>query len=134
MAAKLAPDRNSQSPVSNISAVVTRRIFLVVSLLFTGILYWFSEQPMAAGLLVPPYDKVAHATGGAVLALLLWFGFAQRGWVYIGLLVSLASAFEEWHQSFLPGRVPDAADFMFASIGAWVILLLLRFFIAPKTR
>lgn len=112
----------------NISLLSIRRIVLVATLLLIGSLYWFSEQLFTMGLGTQAYDKIIHACAGAGLAVLLWFGLGQRWWVAIGILVSVLSALEEWHQSFLPGRVPDMADFLAASVSAWVILLCLRFY------
>lgn len=118
--------------IGNISRLTIRRIVLVATVLLMGILYWFSEQPLAVGLFDEPYDKIAHASAGGGLAVLLWFGLGKRGWIYSGILVTVVSALEEWHQTLLPGRVSDMADILAASVSAWVLLLCLRFYRGRK--
>ena len=102
-------------------------MLLAVTVIAMAVLYWFSEQPIVVGLLAHPYDKLAHAAIGMLLTLLVWFGLGQRWWYAIGLLMSVLFALEEWHQSFLPGRVPDSMDFIVASASAWLLLVMLHF-------
>lgn len=108
---------------------MTTRIRVTASVLFVVVmifLYWFAEQPAAVGLVPPPFDKVVHALMGAGMALLLWFAFdGKYGWLII-TLVAVLSGLEEWHQSFLPGRVPDVNDFFAATSAAFLCVILLR--------
>lgn len=101
---------------------ITAIILFLVIMIF---LYWFAEQPIAVGLILPPYDKLAHAFMGAGLAVLLCFIFKGKyPWLTIGI-VALLSALEEWHQRFLPGRVPDFYDFFAATAAACFVVIFL---------
>ena len=89
-------------------------------------LYWFAEQPIAVGLIAHPYDKLVHAAMGAGLAFLLWFMMSGKfAWLNVGL-VALFSGLEEWHQSFLPGRVPDFYDFLAAVFAAFLSIFFMK--------
>lgn len=107
---------------------VTASVLLVVVMIF---LYWFAEQPAAVGLISVPFDKLVHAVMGAGLACLLWFALGSKtagekaGGLNI-LIVAVLSGLEEWHQSFLPGRVPDFYDFLAATIAASLCVLFLH--------
>lgn len=104
---------------------ITASIFFVSALIF---LYWFAEQPIAVGLIAAPFDKAVHALMGAGMAFLLCFIFSGRfPWLTVGL-VALLSGLEEWHQSFLPGRVPDIYDFIAATAAAAFCVFLLHTF------
>lgn len=81
-------------------------------------------------------DKTGHFLGYGILAALLLRAFAgarlggvtwHRG-VWTILLSSLYGASDEFHQSFVPGRSPDPADWVadtVGAIGAVVVILLL---------
>lgn len=102
---------------------VTTSVLFVAVMIF---LFWFAEQPVAVGLLPAPFDKVVHALMGAGIAFLLWFAFAGKfGWLIIAL-VAVLSGLEEWHQRFLPGRVPDVNDFLAATGAAILCIIWLR--------
>ncbi len=50
-----------------------------------------------------------------------------RGWAAVAAAVALASAYgatDEFHQSFVPGRMPDIADWLVDTGGALVAALL----------
>jgi len=108
----------------NIRIRVTASVLFILMVI---LLYWFAEQPAAVGLVPPPFDKVVHALLGAGMAFMLWLILdCKVPWLNIGL-VALLSGFEEWHQSFLPGRVPDFYDFLAATGAAFLCVMLLRF-------
>jgi len=104
-----------------------RKIEVVLLVFVLLVLYWFSEQSIAVGLISSPYDKIAHATFGGGVAFILWLIFKGGfSWANIGI-VALLSGLEEWHQSFLPGRVPDFYDFLAATVAAFLCVIWLRF-------
>lgn len=83
-------------------------------------------------LILPPYDKIAHAVFGGDVDFVLWVIFKGIfGWENIGI-VALLSGLEEWHQSFLPGRVPDYYDFLTAAVAATSCLLILHFVVKKR--
>ena len=103
------------------------RLFcLLVLLAIVPFLFWLGEQPVAVGLISEPYDKLAHALMGAGLAFLFWFVWGRKySWLTIGV-VALLSGLDEWHQSFLPGRVPDFYDFLAATVAACLVVIFMR--------
>jgi VanZ family protein len=84
---------------------------LIANLFITG------ARPEAAGLIPAPWDKLAHVTYYAVLAVLLWIADAgQRPWVVGAALLAVGAA-DEWHQAYLPGRESSVADFATDGVG-----------------
>jgi VanZ family protein len=77
---------------------------------------------------VPFGDKVAHAVLYAVLGTALAWGRARSlkpaGHVLLLTLGALYGVSDEWHQMYVPGRIPDVADWfadlfgLFAGYGA----------------
>lgn len=72
--------------------------------------------PMPGGL---GADKVAHFSAYAVLGWLLAYGADRSGitmaWALIAGLLYAAS--DEWHQSFVPGRSVEVADWIADALG-----------------
>ena len=86
-----------------------------------GAIFYVSSIP-ASGL-PGGYSQIAHFTEYAVLAALLVF--AVRGGVdpirTAALVVAFAAFYgmtDEFHQSFVPGRVPDVHDWLLDTLGA----------------
>lgn len=85
-------------------------------------------QPVAVGLIPPPYDKMVHALVFAVLAAAMGYASGWRGWRMVLLAFGGALAvgvLDEWHQMVLPGRSAGwddlAADAVGAALGAWAL-------------
>lgn len=78
-----------------------------------------------------PLSLAAHFTEYAVLAALLWQAarrtprMAVHAWLVALVIALIYAASDEWHQSFVPGRVPDGRDWLTdtagALIGLWVV-------------
>ena len=112
------------------------KVFAIIdfSLLFLycTLIYWLSDQ---STLPTPRWfmhqDKVLHAGAYFVMAFLAWRGFIhyiKPLWLValISLFFcSLYGLFDEWHQSFIPGRTSDAADWVADTIGAATCILIL---------
>jgi VanZ family protein len=74
-----------------------------------------------------------YAILGALVLLSLPRG--RRWWIGVAIAVAIASAYgitDEFHQSFVPGRVPDIADWAVDTAGALTAALLLE--AAARTR
>lgn len=87
-------------------------------------------QPVAVGLIPPPWDKLAHAFVFTVLAFCTGYASGLRGRHLLLLAFGGAMAvglLDEWHQASLPGRSAGlddlAADALGAALGAWLIHL-----------
>lgn len=92
-------------------------IILMLLALFVG-----GAQPLAVGLFPPPWDKLAHAT--------FFFTFAFVLKRFVGLptaivltLTLLVGAADEFHQTFLPGRVAGVDDWIADAVGASLALM-----------
>ena len=89
------------------------------ALLWAAVLFSFSSRSTVPADLGGGMDKVAHFGAFAVLGLLLGYAARREGWamrwpVLIGLVYA---ASDEIHQSFVPGRSPDAADWVADALG-----------------
>jgi len=114
-------------------------------ILRVGLVYWlpvlayclfiFAQSGGASPIrmnLFPHQDKVAHAAGYAVLGALLVRAFRgsrpETGWRMLWLLGAVAAGLygltDELHQSFVPTRSADPADFVAdivgGAAGAWL--------------
>lgn len=78
---------------------------------------WANYQPEAAGLVPPPWDKLAHGVWFAVLAALLVWGLGRRAWPWVLAAMLLFAGWDEWHQLVLPGRSAGLDDWMADAIG-----------------
>jgi VanZ family protein len=116
--------------------------FLILYCLF---IYWLSDQAS----LKPPVDfgfdyqdKLYHADAYFVMGLLAWQGFKHNvsSPIILALLsiafCSLYGLSDEWHQSFIPGRESDSADWAADTTGSVLAIGLLyqRRAVELKTR
>ena len=109
-------------------------------LAWAGLLFWLSAQPgstyqkigTASVTHIPGRDYIVHFCLYAVFGGLLWL-WARSGMriskpiaaaVAVGFAV-LYGVSDEWHQSFVPGRSPDARDVLADAAGALVAVLVL---------
>lgn len=100
--------------------------------LYCLLIYWLSDQSqLPAPNWVPNQDKLHHTGAYFVMAVLAWryFKHLTRQPILLELLVicfcSLYGLSDEWHQSFVEGRVPDAADWLADSLGAVMAVVFL---------
>lgn len=93
------------------------RLLLVPALALLGLFVWGGNQPEAAGLIPPPWDKLAHLAWFALLAGLLRLGLG-RPWAWGVLVFCLGVAlWDEWRQLSLPGRSAGWGDLLFDGLG-----------------
>ena len=77
------------------------------------------------------FGSLAHFVEYAVLGALLLLAMPRsaRRWAALTAAVAIASLYgitDEFHQSFVPGRVPDIADWAVDTAGALTAVLLLE--------
>ncbi len=113
----------------------------ILLFLYCGLIYWLSDQPsLPVPMLFPHQDKVHHGVAYFIMGLLAVrsFNFFIRNPVLLALMslffCSVYGGFDEWHQSFVPGRDADVADWVADTVGAAFGILLLTFFIRPSNR
>jgi VanZ family protein len=86
-------------------------------------------QPIAVGLVPPPWDKLVHALVFAVLAAAIGYasGSRGRGMLAIAFFGAVAvGALDEWHQVYLPGRSAGLDDLAADAFGSGVGTALLH--------
>lgn len=104
-----------------------RGLCLVLAVATIVQLFYLGAQPMAVGLIPPPWDKLAHFGVYSAITALLWIGTAGRMPLAVIAAVVAVGALDELHQASLPGRSADAWDFVTdvcASAGTALALLL----------
>ena len=93
---------------------------LFIAAILLTLYFWGNSQPEAAGLVPPPWDKLAHLAWYAVLAGLLLLGLGRRAWPWVLAGTLLLAGWDEWHQFALPGRSPGIDDWLADALGAVV--------------
>jgi VanZ family protein len=70
--------------------------------------------------------KTTHVIVFGILAILLYKSFSAYRFPHIlsWILTVLYAVSDEWHQSFMPGRVAAYKDVLFDSLGAFIALSL----------
>ena len=105
--------------VQNDSSVRRREWGWVLAV--AGVIFWASSRSTVAtpGLGIADFDKVAHfSVYGLLATLTVRAGRGPRAaWLAV-VAVSLFGASDEWHQSFVPGRSCELADWVADTIGA----------------
>lgn len=106
-----------------------RRVMLVASVAWMGVIFTLSAVP---GSSLPPgkYGTFAHFAVYAVLGALLLLSLPRhdRPWATLAAAVAIASLYgvtDEFHQSFVAGRMPDVVDWMVDPAGALAATLVL---------
>jgi len=98
--------------------------------IWMGIIFAFSAQshlPSAPDALLDIIiKKGAHFAGYAALAALFWraLEWSPRLWVWAWLAAALYAVSDEWHQSFVATRHPQATDVLIDACGAATALLV----------
>lgn len=84
-----------------------------------------SHRPTLASPDITNIDKLAHFGVYGLLATMtcrLGRGWRGAGWAW--LATAAFGAVDEWHQSFVPGRYPELADWVADSSGAALAVVL----------
>lgn len=103
---------------------IPRRLYLALAVTMVFLLFYLGGLPFPAGLIVEPWDKLAHFTVFAALTLLLGIYSGGRHPLVLILLVSAVGAIDEWHQAYLPDRSADIADLLVdVSAAVWGVAL-----------
>jgi VanZ family protein len=98
--------------------------------MWMGLIFFLSSQPQLPS---PPdpladliFKKGAHFTVYAVLAVLFRraLPLSRQIWALSWVFTVLYAASDEWHQSFVPGRHPQATDVLIDACGAATGLLI----------
>jgi VanZ family protein len=90
----------------------------------------FVSAPSTGGIILPPWDKLAHFAFYGAVAVLLTVALGPKRWVAALLAVCLIGIADEAYQSLLPTRHADwgdlAADVVAAAAGVlgtrWLLM------------
>ncbi|OIO71940.1 MAG: hypothetical protein AUJ56_02975 [Zetaproteobacteria bacterium CG1_02_49_23] len=98
-----------------------------------GLIFFLSSQ---SALPLPPMfphaDKLIHAGAYAVMGIFAWRMFQHSSCpavLHMILSVCVCSLYgisDEWHQSFVPGRDSDVADWLADTIGALLAVSVMQ--------
>lgn len=112
------------------------RLWLGLLLVYCGLIFYLSHQPLLSGVaLFAHQDKVFHFVAYFIMGVLAYLAFAcyaSRGLAAFIFCV-VYGATDEWHQSFVPGRMMDVYDWLADCAGAYVAVKCTQFF-AENTR
>jgi VanZ family protein len=118
-------------------SLLVRSLCLALAAVLIFQLFYVGAKPEAAGLIPPPWDKLAHLGVYSTITALLWIGTAGRMPLAVLMAVVAIGALDELHQAVLPGRSADAWDFFMdfvAGAGTTFVLLLLYGTGRPRRR
>ncbi len=96
----------------------------VLLILYCALIYWLSDQPtLPMPMLFPAQDKLHHFMAYALMGLLAWMAMrhklsGNRLWLVSVVFCSLYGVSDEFHQSFVPGRLADTGDWLADTLGA----------------
>ncbi len=119
--------------------------FDVPVLAYAGLIFWLSSQTLTARhkqWLDSISDDLPHALEFGLLALLVlrqWWAsrrVRKLEWALaLSFFISVSYAFfDEWHQSFVPGRFMDPRDIVADALGAAVFLGLTAGYLLKKKK
>jgi VanZ family protein len=104
-------------------------------LLYCGVIFWLSNQPyLPVTEIFENQDKFHHLLAYSIMGLLAWRNFRHYVktpiWLTIASIAfsSLYGISDEWHQSFVPGRMADALDWLADTIGSTITVIILTRF------
>lgn len=98
---------------------VLRRRAVVWPLAIAGLIFLASSRERVAGVDISMSDKVVHfCVYGLLATLVCRLGRGWRGAAIALVAASLYGASDEWHQSMVPGRAAELADWVADTLGA----------------
>ncbi len=98
---------------------VLRRRAVVWPLAIAGLIFLASSRSRVAGVDISMSDKVVHfCVYGLLATLICRLGRGWRGAAVALVAASLYGASDEWHQSTVPGRAAELADWVADTLGA----------------
>ena len=103
------------------------KLSLILCIVYAGLIFGASSVPgdRLPGVSVSDFLTHAAVYAGFGAILFVWLSSRRGTRKAVALLqaVALASLYgltDEWHQSFVPGRTPDPADWVADTVGAVV--------------
>jgi VanZ family protein len=113
-------------------SLIYRLGFISFSLILILALFIGGSQPEAAGLFVPPIDKLVHFFYFATFT----FAIVMSNTIplkYAAMLTITLGAADELHQMLLPGRSPGVDDWLADIFGAVMVVCIFSIIRKPRT-
>ncbi len=102
-----------------------RRRAVVWPLAIAALIFVASSRSRVAGVDISMSDKVVHfCVYGLLATLVCRLGRGWRGAAVALVVASLYGASDEWHQSTVPGRAAELADWVADTLGAATAVVL----------
>ena len=111
---------------ANVFSRLNRGIALSIAIAVVGLLFYLGSKPIAVGLFLPPWDKLAHLVVFSAVTALLWIALGGRLPLSIIGLMACIGALDEWHQAGLPGRSADYSDWLTDVAAAALVIFVLH--------
>ena len=112
-------------PVTKIT-IFGVRLAIIVLTCYWLLIFLGTHLPLSVNIAGQTNDKVKHFSAFFVLGGLLCYVTNSPRWFLrftsIGLAGMAYAAIDEWTQRFIPGRVPDVADFVADALGLWTAI------------
>lgn len=94
----------------------------------------FASAPATGGMLLPPWDKLAHFAFYGGLALLLAAGLGRAQLALAFSLTCIVGIADESYQAILPGRHADLVDLLVDFCAAGIAIAAMKRFRAQQAR
>lgn len=112
---------------STVPSQKLRRLCLALAAAIVFQLFYLGAQPLAAGLIPEPWDKLAHLVVYGTVTVLLQIGAGDRmPPAALIATVAVVGILDEWHQAGLPGRTADISDLLVDVCAAIIATILFR--------
>ena len=108
-------------------ATLLRCLCLLLATAVVFQLFYLGSQPLAAGLVPAPWDKLAHFAVYSAITALLWTGTGGNMPALVIAVVIAIGALDELRQAGVPGRRAEMGDFLVdvcAGVGTGIAMLL----------
>ncbi len=128
---------NTRTNLSPGSGSIGRSYYLFFPVAYMGLIYYLSSVPGAGfaaddayvtsfAWIHPGFQNVLHVPAYALLAILWGWSLnvcdiKPRALILLTFFLTAGyGLFDEWHQSWVPGRVPSTTDWVANTIGAFI--------------
>ncbi len=104
----------------------SQKVAAVCAMVFVASLFILGRQPIAVGLVLAPWDKLAHVAAFATLSMLLRIALRPHPIWYALAIAAGVGVLDEVHQLWLPGRHADWADLAADGVGILLAYVVCR--------
>jgi len=116
-----------------------RSLFIIITIVYIGLLFFLSSIPSNPCIHTSLIKRILHnflhipAYGGLALLFLLTFNSYTHSrssfrhpFIFAGSCAFIFGVLDEFHQSFVPGRIVSLGDILLDAVGIILTLLLIK--------